>query len=174
MTDRIVFTDSQLLYAATGRCRCKAGLAYPLDHEQSMKIRAWVCSAVLKGEVEETAARALPLGLKPQDVDGAPATPAHDAFDWSMYKVREETSIRNEGGHTTRPAGTVAKTIGSATCPKCQHKWESEPYVACGLGHHWFPGDCPGCGYGVGGHGSWSSNEGEAIDARFRDVVIAT
>ncbi len=169
MTDRITFTDLELLYAATSRCQCGAGLAYPLDHEAAMKIRAWVCSAVLKGETTEGAAD---VALSSR-VFGGESQGKHDSYDWAFYKVREETSVNNDGGHTTRPAGTVAKTITSATCPKCQHKWESEPYSACGAGHYQFPGDCPGCGYGVGGHGSWSSNDGPTIDARFRDVVIA-
>lgn len=174
MVDRITFTDSQLLYAATGRCRCGAGLAYPLDHEHSFKIRAWVCSAVLKGEVEAPATQALPFGLKPEDVDQPPPSAVHDAFDWAFYKVREETSIRNAGGYTTRPKGTSAKTIGKATCPKCKREWESEPYVACGLGHHWFSGPCPGCGYAVGGSGSYSSDDGEPIRTGYRDVVIGS
>jgi hypothetical protein len=162
------YTDIELLYAATGRCRCGAGLAYPLDHEQAFKLRAWVCSAVLKGEVDPPADRRLPFGI-----EGAPKGD-HDAFDWAMYKVREETSIRNEGGCTTRPPGTVAKTVGRAICPKCKREWESAPYVACGGGHHWFPGDCPGCGYGVGGHGSHSSADGDPIDTRYRDVVVGS
>ena len=163
--ERITFKDTELLYSATARCKCGAGLAYPLDHEHAMQLRAWVCSRVLKGEVEGVAHRAWPFS--------SGSLGEHVAFDWAFYKVREETSINNDGAHSTRPAGTAAKTVGSATCPKCRHKWESEPYVACGLGHHWFPGDCPQCGYGVGGHGVHGSVDGPSIDSRYRDVVIA-
>ena len=143
-----MLTDEDLLYAATVRCRCGAGLAYPLDHE--IGYGAWVCSAALKGA----------------DVGD------HDSLPWSMYKVREETSINNTGGHTTRPPGTIARIIGKATCPKCGHAWQSEPYVACGLGHHWFSGPCPSCGYAVGGSGTWSTSEGKPIEKRYMDVVL--
>jgi ssDNA-binding Zn-finger/Zn-ribbon topoisomerase 1 len=161
--ERIALKDAELLYAATSRCKCGAGLAYPMDHDRAMAIRAWVCSRVLKHEVEETATRPPLLSTKS---DGE-----HDAFDWAFYKIREETSIRNEGGHTTRPAGTLARTVGSAKCPKCKHEWKSEPYNANGLGHHWFPGECPQCGYAVGAQGSYSTSDGPPIDTRFLDVV---
>lgn len=144
-------TDKDLLYAAISRCRCGAGLAYPLDHNKALEIRAWACAAVLKGEAEGN---------------------QHDSYDWAMYKIREETAINNAGGWTTRPNGTVALTVGKAVCPKCQHVWESEPYNACGLSHHWMPGPCPGCGYAVGGGISWSTGDGEPIKSRYRTVVI--
>lgn len=165
--DRIKFTDKDLLYAATARCRCGAGLAYPFNHDLAMQLRAWVCSAVLKGDgvaTEQTIA-ALHGDSPPGD---------HDALDWATWKVREETSINNHGGHTTRPPGTVARTVGKAKCPKCQHEWQSEPYSACGLGHHWFPGACPGCGYAVGAHGTYHSDEGEPIRVGCPDVVLET
>lgn len=148
MTD--VFTDSGLLYAATARCQCGAGLAYPLDHDRALKLRAWVCSAVLKGSATGD---------------------DHESFPWAFFKVREETSINNMGGHSTRPDGTVAKMIGTATCPKCSHKWVSEPYVACGASHHWFSGPCPSCGYAVGGSGVYCSDEGKRIDSRYTTAV---
>jgi hypothetical protein len=167
MTERITFKDTELLYAATARCRCGAGLAYPREHKHAMQLRAWLCSAVLKGEVEEVATRAIPFGLKSEE-----STPKHDAFDWAFYKVREETSVNNAGGYTTRPAGTVARTIGMASCPKCKHRWESEPYDASTTGHHWRSGACPGCGLDHGADGCTDSRRGPSIDMRFRDVVI--
>lgn len=148
----MTMTDFDLLYAATDRCRCGAGLAHPQDHTQAMQLRAWVCSKVLKGDVELS--------------DG------HERLSFALYKVREETSINNRGGATTRPAGTVCLTVGKAKCPKCQHEWESEPYNACGLSHHWFGGPCPQCGYAVGAEGRWSTTEGEPIERRYRDVVL--
>lgn len=144
-------TDKELLYAASARCQCRAGLAYPLDHEQARRIGAWKCSRVLKGEAP----------------DGT-----HDEYPWAFYKIREETSIRNSGGITTRPHGTICKTVGAAVCPKCQHRWESEPYVACGLSHHWLAGSCPKCSYAVGGEGSWSSEDGPGIVVRYREIVL--
>lgn len=146
-------TDKELLYAATARCRCGVGLAYPLDHALAMRLRAWVCSAVLKA-----------------DEGSLPGQ--HDRLDFAFYKVREETSINNRGGHTTRPAGTVARTVGKAKCPKCNHEWQSEPYSACGLGHHWFPGPCPGCGHAVGGNGVYRSGDGPRIETRYPHVVL--
>ncbi len=146
------YTDFDLLYAATDRCRCGAGLAYPLDPDKAFELRAWVCSDYLKDQARGG---------------------NHDKLPFAFWKVREETSINNHGGATTRPAGTVCRTVGTATCPQCGHKWESEPYDACGLGHHWFSGPCPQCGYAVGGEGVWRSDEGESIQHRFRDVVLA-
>lgn len=145
------YTDKELLYAATDRCKCGAGLAYPLDHEEALNLRAWVCSAALKGEA---------VG------DG------HDKLPFAFWKVREETSINNRGGYSTRPPGTVCRTVGKATCPDCQHAWQSEPYNANGRGHYWFGGPCPSCGYAVGAAGSWSSTEGKPIERRYSDVVL--
>ena len=144
--------DTELLYAATVRCRCGAGLAYPLDHDAAWKLGAWVCACLLREEQQ---------------------TGEHDRFPWAFYTIREETSINNRGGATTRPAGTVARKVGSATCPKCDHKWQSEPYSACGASHHWFSGPCPQCGYAVGGEGSWSTDQGKPIECRYKDVIIA-
>lgn len=144
-------TDLDLLYAATTRCDCGAGLAYRMDLATAPPQAAWVCARVLKGEVEQ---------------DG------HGYYPFAFWKIREETSINNAGGRTTRPQGTIARTVGKATCPKCAHTWQSEPYSACGLSHHWFSGACPSCGYAVGGAGSWSSSDGPAIGQRFLDVVL--
>lgn len=174
------YTDRELLYAATARCKCGAGLAHPLDHEAAWKLRAWVCSAVLKGEGAGVSER------WPGRVTSANAVEQpHDRYDFGMWKVREETSINNQGSFTTRPPGTLARTVGRATCPKCHHKWESEPYDAPqSPGHHWRSGPCPQCGYAVGsltefvaveapgGGGVWRSEDGEPIDQRYWDVVL--
>lgn len=149
--DPAVLTDKDLMYAATGRCRCGAGLAHPMDHELALRQRAWTCSAVLKGE----------------RLSGD-----HDCLPFAFWKVREETLINNTGGHTTRPAGTVARMVGTAKCPSCAHEWQSEPYSACGLDHHWFPGPCPNCGHAVGGNGTYRSGDGPRIETRYWDVVL--
>ena len=146
------YRDDELEYAAQNRCRCGAGLAAPIDFSDSMTIRAWVCSLVLKHGASG---------------DG------HDAFPFAFYKIREETSINNRSGMTTRPTGTVAMTVGKAICGACLHEWESEPYKACGLSHHWFSGACPNCGNDCGGNGTWSSNDKRPrIDSRYRTVVL--
>ena len=144
-------TDKDLLYAATVRCRCGAGLAHPLDHKAAFKIGGWTCAAYLKGET----------------TDGM-----HDFLHWAYYKVREETSINNTGGATTRPAGTIARTVGKATCPRCETTWQSEPYDACGQSHHWFSGPCPNCGYAYGSTGVSRSGEPESIERRYSTVVL--
>jgi len=148
--------DLDLLYSATARCRCGSGLAYkPSDDHFSAAAfpgkAAWLCSKVLKGE-------------EPAEL--------HDVFPWAFYKIREDTSINNPSGATTRPPGTTARTIGKATCPKCGTTWESEPYSACGASHHWYSGACPNCGYDVGGAGSWKSGDGKAIETRYHDVFL--
>ena len=145
--------DTDLLYAATSRCRCGAGLAYPLDYATAIKVGAWVCSRVLSEECDAA---------------------DHDRLPFAMYKVREETSINNAGGDTTRPHGTACMTVGQATCPKCNHGWDSEPYSACGASHHWFAGPCPQCGYTSGSAGTWKTGDGEPIKVRYKDVVIPT
>lgn len=145
------YTDLELLYATTARCRCGAGLAYPMLAEDALKLSAWVCSGVLRGDADSS---------------------QHESFPFAFYKVREETSINNRGGATTRPKGTVCRTVGYATCPKCNWKWKSEPYDSCGKSHHWYSGPCPECGYAVGAAGSYSSKDGPAIEMRYKDVVI--
>jgi hypothetical protein len=144
------YTDLELEYAAGARCDCGAGMAHPLDTGEALRLGAWVCSDVLKGKVTGEQHKSLPF---------------------AFWKVREESSINNHGNHTTRPAGTKCMTQGHATCPQCNTQWQSEPYVAGGLSHHWFSGPCPQCGYAVGGGGSWSSSEGKPIDCRFRTIV---
>ena len=152
MSDK--YTDRDIIYAATARCQCGSGVAYPLDHAAALKSGAWTCARKLRGEVEG---------------DVFP----HDVLPFIFWKVREETSINNHGGHTTRPSGTVARTQGRATCPKCNHQWESTPYDACGASHHWFSGPCPNCGHAVGGGASYSSADGPAIDSRYSTVVLS-
>lgn len=150
-----IYSDLELLYSAESRCVCGAGLAYPLNHEEAWQLRAWVCSSVLAGEVVDEK--------------------QHDAFPWAFYKIREETSINNRPGTTTRPDGTVARTVGHAKCGACGHEWESEPYQACGALHHWFPGACPECGNDCGGNGTWSSaDKRPRIETRYRTVVLNT
>lgn len=145
-------TDFELEYAATARCACGAGLAYPLDPQEALTRGAWECSAVLKGEASPES--------------------QHDRLPFAFCKVREETSINNRGGHTTRPAGTVCMIQGHFECPTCKTKWTSELYQAHGLNHHAYSGPCPGCGYAVGAGGSWSSSDGKSIECRYKSVVV--
>jgi len=146
------YTVHQLLFAERARCnQCGSGLAYPLNTKEAMQMGAWVCSKVL--------------------LEGAPMD-EHEAYPFAFYKIREETSINGAPGQTTRPPGTVAMTQGEATCPKCGTWWEGPAYHAQGLGHHWFSGPCPSCGYDVGGAGSYSSSDGKPIETRYKTVVV--
>ena len=150
-------TDLELIYAATARCNCGAGLAHPLDTAKSFKLRAWLCAKVLKGEVPEAE-----LGQ-------------HDSFPFAFYKVREESSINNASGETTRPDGTVLRTVGNAHCNACGHEWKSEPYSACGAYHHWDCGPCPQCGNDCGAGLTWRSDDKRPrIDTRFSSVVLTS
>ncbi|MFA6958553.1 MAG: hypothetical protein WC538_22010 [Thermoanaerobaculia bacterium] len=145
------YTDDELLYAATARCNCGAGVAYPLDSHDALGLGAWCCAEALKGVT---------------DTD-------HDRFPFAFWKIREETSINNHGGATTRPAGSVAQTVGHATCGQCGHEWSSEPYSACGASHHWFPRACPKCGNDAGANGMWSSTDPRPrVETRYRTVVL--
>lgn len=146
------YDDTNLEYAATARCKCGAGLAQPLDSTECLNLAAWICSKVLKGETE-------PEG--------------HDSYPFAFYKIREETSINNNGGQTTRPEGTVARIVGKAKCGNCGATWQSEPYIACGQSHHWFPGNCPNCDNDCGGHGHLSSEDKRPrIEAGYHTVVL--
>lgn len=148
-------TDLELTYAATARCRCGLGLANPLDTDKALQLSAWVCSGVLKGEIPEA------------------DRGKHDVFPFAFYKVREETSINNGSGATTRPPGTIARTVGKAHCTACGHRWESEPYSACGASHHWDCGPCPHCGNDCGAGLTWDSDDKRPrIETRFGDVVL--
>lgn len=153
MNDKTVktYSDNELEYAATARCKCGAGMAHPLDTHEAIKLSAWVCSDVLKGTAS-----------------GA----GHESLPFAFWKVREETSINNAGNLTTRPPGTKAMTQGRARCPACGHAWQSEPYKAGGLSHHWFGGACPECAYAVGGNGVYSSGQGAPIEQRYTTVVV--
>jgi hypothetical protein len=79
-------TESDLVYAATARCPCGAGLAY----ERSGKAGCWDCSDILLG-------RAIP--------HGQPGAAMHtDKLPFQFWKVKSETETMPGGGHmTTRP-----------------------------------------------------------------------
>lgn len=82
-TDALL-TDADLVYAATVRCPCGAGMAHPVDADMR---GAWDCSAILKG----TAAR---------DVK-------HEAqLPFVFYAVKSENQP-SAGGATTRPDGAA-------------------------------------------------------------------
>lgn len=74
------FTDAELTYAATARCRCGAGYAYP---NGSGIHGRWDCSAILKGVA-------------------AHGTEHDGALPFAFYSVKSEQQP-SAGGLTTRP-----------------------------------------------------------------------
>ena len=78
------FVDAELRYAATARCKCGAGFAYP----DAPFIRGmWACSALLKSG----------------DRTQAEADKHDGALPFSMYEVKSEKQP-SAGGRTTRPS----------------------------------------------------------------------
>jgi hypothetical protein len=91
------FTVYELLFAATFRCKCGAGMAYP-DGISAMH-GAWYCSAILLGEAT--------LGTE--------HTPAHP---FAYYRVKSEGQPTQPGA-TTRPNGTHIETEPHYACHNC-------------------------------------------------------
>lgn len=87
------YTDAQLRYAATARCPCGAGLAYPKD---SGIQGAWDCADILTG-------RAIP-----KDRPGFKQHTA--ALPFAFYEVKSEDQP-SANGATTRPAETPEEAV---------------------------------------------------------------
>jgi len=140
------FTDWSLLYSAVARCRCGAGLAYPLDHDEALRRRSWTCSRILRGE---------------------PATGDHDDLPFAFYEIKSEGQPSARGA-TTRPPGTKLLGVQTASCP-CGTKWTlppeppNEPSEA---------GVCPHCHNENGAH-RCSDSRTPAITTRTSYVVTA-
>lgn len=98
MKDR--YTDEELKYAATSRCVCGAGLAYPRDHDDAMELQAWVCSRVMRGDVT-LAERPTQKGIGPA-VGKDDAGQEHQSFAFWCYEIKSEDQP-SAGGMTTRP-----------------------------------------------------------------------
>lgn len=93
MTDRKVWRDDELRYAATARCACGAGLAYaPTDTGEGTPFKgpsAWDCSDILTGRAIES---------------GEPGAKTHDeAAPFAFYEIKDESQPSARGA-TTRPA----------------------------------------------------------------------
>lgn len=81
-----VYSDAELRYAATARCSCGAGLAYPA-FEYNMH-GAWDCADILTG-------RAIP--------SGQPGAVTHtDRLPFAFYEIKSEDQP-SANGTTTRP-----------------------------------------------------------------------
>lgn len=90
------FTPFELLYAATFRCRCGAGMAYP---EDTGSAGSWYCSAILHGQAS-------------RDVDHTPAHP------FAFYEPKSE-SQPSAYGASTRPEGTHIEIEPHYVCRNC-------------------------------------------------------
>lgn len=86
------YTDDQLRYAATQRCLCGAGFAYPLDCDLH---GSWECSDILTGRVTPA--------------DGKVHT---SPLPFTFYEVKSEGQASAQGA-TTRPAATGMPGAGS-------------------------------------------------------------
>lgn len=79
------FTDAELTYAATARCTCGAGLAYPTKIGPN---GYWDCSAILRGEAAQI---------------GQPGAVKHtDQLPFTFYEIKSEIQP-SAAGETTRP-----------------------------------------------------------------------
>jgi len=74
------FSDDELLYSATARCNCGAGMAYP--HGTGIR-GAWHCSDVLTGRAKDV-------------------TVEHSQLSFMMYEIKSEDQP-SANGATTRP-----------------------------------------------------------------------
>ena len=81
MQDNPIFTDDELRYAATARCSCGAGLAYPKGCPMT---HYWDCSAILKGTAD-------------------PAKTHSAQLPFAFYSIISEDQKSRSGGMTTRP-----------------------------------------------------------------------
>src|SRR4051812_32242019 len=77
------FEDSELVYAATARCLCGAGLCYPSNVSTH---GAWRCSGVLTHRCKHDVGQ-------------------HDVFPFVFYEIKSEQQPSAKGA-TTRPATT--------------------------------------------------------------------
>ncbi len=99
MSEVPVLKDSELLYAATARCRCGAGLAYPADHKLAWKLKSWFCSAFLRGDVrlkrpatEEEKSNGAKEGYISSWCGGAvdATEQVHDEYPFVFYEIKSE------------------------------------------------------------------------------------
>lgn len=85
-----VFTDGELRYAATARCPCGAGLAYPPDAvPEDGPFRYWSywdCSAILKGTAD-------------------PAVQHTAQLPFAFYEIKCEAQPSARGATTRPPRG---------------------------------------------------------------------
>ncbi len=136
-----------LLYSATARCPCGAGLAYAVN----AKATEWDCSAVL-------------LGLEPADAK-------HPTYPFVFYSIKSEGQP-SANGATTRPEeqGRVWVKV-LAVCTACGHTWASELRQPNQSGV-WKCGACPSCGNTHGADASTDSSRPTPINTHGQDWLV--
>jgi len=111
------FTLYDLTFAASFRCVCGAGMAYP---DGIGMHGAWYCSSVLRGQAAQ----------------GTTHTPAHS---FMFYEVKSETQP-SQAGMTTRPQGTHVEREPAYAClncgnvgraPRYREGLEKRPLIVC-------------------------------------------
>jgi hypothetical protein len=88
-TKKSIYTIAELVFAATARCECGAGIAYPRDAEPYGESAYWDCSAILTGKAVPT---------------GEPGSVKHtDKLPFMFYEIKSEDQPSAQG-RTTRPS----------------------------------------------------------------------
>lgn len=84
------FKPADLIYAATQRCRCGAGLAYPRYAEPFGPTANWDCSAILTGTARTDVVH-------------------EDSLPFAFHKIKSEQQPSGNGASTRPPEDTQAK-----------------------------------------------------------------
>ena len=115
----------KLLFAATARCPCGAGLAYDEDSSEGVH-GAWDCSAILLGTADKTK--------------------QHEArLPFAFYDVKDESQPSSQGATTRPPEMGRVHWIVHFDCATCGEKWKTEPRPV-DMRRIWYGGPCPKCG----------------------------
>lgn len=142
-----LYTADEILYSASALCTCGAGLAYPLDHNEARRVRAWVCSRVLLGEV------ALVSLEMPRRLPNAPMAPErytdtagleHSRYPFAFWNIKSEGQP-SAHGQSTRPPGAHLEWEPLCNCRACGYEFVAarrRPVDDARFGGL----DCPSCG----------------------------
>ncbi|MGZ6310852.1 MAG: hypothetical protein ACXWOH_09485, partial [Bdellovibrionota bacterium] len=99
--DHPAFEEKDLVYAATERCICGAGLAHWLPRTALESLpRAWVCSRILKGDVSFSFDTIWKRG------EDRPPNYEHDQYPFDLVEIISE--LVTPPGVTTRGKNNVA------------------------------------------------------------------
>lgn len=146
------FTVYEILFAATARCNCGAGFAYP--HGIGPRGQ-WECSEILLG-------KAIPSNQPDSKEHSAP-------LPFQFYEVKSEGQP-SAAGQTTRPAGTHIEWEPHCHCKVCGHSYVCERRKPSSDSETRLAGlDCPKCGE------KYIKDDGRSngnIQSRYPNVVV--